>query len=430
MISIQEKKDCCGCSACVQRCPKQCISLYEDNEGFLYPEVDKNLCIDCHLCEKVCPVINQQDAREPLGVFAAKNPNEDIRMQSSSGGVFTMLAEQVIDNGGVVFGACFDKNWEVVHEYVETKEGLSKFRGSKYVQSKIGEAFKQAETFLKAGRQVLFSGTPCQIAGLKRYLRKDYENLLAVDFICHGVPSPGVFRTYLQEEINEAAARQGGGRNTVLLPCIPMVTESDGLDCKGMEIKSIAFRDKRNGWKKFGFALVLSKASAAGEGNSVSLSYSPLNKNLFMRGFLRDLYLRPSCYACPAKRLKSGSDITLGDWWGIDSLMPEIDDDKGISAITVNTEKGKDSMKEISIESYEVPYDELTKRNPALLKSASVPKNREEFFKDDGRTLSEKVDKLANMPFSISRLIKRIMKSVLPDGIVNFLRNRIHNKNR
>lgn len=167
MISIKDKQDCCGCAACVQRCPKQCITLHEDNEGFLYPQVDESLCIDCGLCEKVCPVINQADERTPLGVYAVKNPNESVRMQSSSGGVFTMLAEHIIDEGGVVFGACFDECWEVVHSYAETKEALAKFRGSKYVQSKIGSTYQQAEGFLKSGRKVLFSGTPCQIAGLK-----------------------------------------------------------------------------------------------------------------------------------------------------------------------------------------------------------------------------------------------------------------------
>lgn len=417
MISIKDKQDCCGCAACVQRCPKQCITLHEDNEGFLYPQVDESLCIDCGLCEKVCPVINQADERIPLGVYAAKNPNESVRMQSSSGGVFTMLAEHIIDEGGVVFGACFDERWEVVHSYAETKEALAKFRGSKYVQSKIGSTYQQAEGFLKSGRKVLFSGTPCQIAGLKKYLRKEYDNLLAVDFICHGVPSPGVFRTYLQEEINRSFARQGDGKNSVLHPCIPLVTESDGLDGHGMAIESIAFRDKRNGWKKYGFALGLSKASAAGEKNTVLLSYKPLNKDLFMRGFLRDLYLRPSCYACPAKALKSESDLTLGDWWGIASIMPEIDDDKGISAVTANTAQGADALRAIHAEMYAVAYDELTLRNPALVKSATIPKNREAFFKEDGQTFQQKIKVLAKTPFTWRGLAYRIAYKVMPSNV-------------
>ena len=422
MISLSEKKDCCGCWSCVQRCPKQCITMREDEEGFLYPKVDESVCIDCGLCEKVCPVINQDVERKPLEVFAAKNPNEEIRKESPSGGIFTMLAEKVIDEGGIVFGACFNNRWEVVHQSAETKKDLAKFRGSKYVQSKVLNTYKEAETQLKLGRKVLYSGTPCQIAGLKRFLRKDYDNLLTIDFICHGVPSPGVFRTYLQNEFNKVAARQGGGKNTVLLPCIPLVTESDGIDCKGLKINSITFRDKRNGWKKFGFALVLSEATAEGE-NSVLLSYSPLNKNLFLRGFLRDLYLRPSCYACPTKHLKSGSDITLGDWWGIASLKPDIDDDRGVSAVTVNTEKGQAALHNLKAELHEMPYDALIKYNPALVRSAAVPKNREEFFKQDGRTFEGKITALARIPFSLKRFIKEVLRKVLPTSFIKWLKH-------
>lgn len=164
MISILDKKKCCGCSACAQRCPKHCIKMIEDSEGFLYPKVDGDTCIDCGLCERVCPIQNPGEDRVPLAVYAAKNPNEVIRRQSSSGGIFTILAEQIIDEGGVVFGAAFNDKWEVEHSYVENKEQLVKFRGSKYVQSRIGESYKDAKSFLKEGRRVLFSGTPCQIA--------------------------------------------------------------------------------------------------------------------------------------------------------------------------------------------------------------------------------------------------------------------------
>lgn len=323
MIDIKEKKDCCGCGACVQRCPKSCISMREDNEGFLYPEVNKEICIDCGLCEKVCPVINQSEERKPMAVYAAKHKDERIRLASSSGGVFTAIAESVIDEGGVVFGARFDKNWSVIHGYTETKEGLAAFRGSKYVQSRIGESYKDTEAFLKTGRKVLFSGTPCQIAGLKRFLRKEYDNLLTVDFICHGVPSPGVWREYLKEE----TARQCGGKNSVL---------SHPKDKLGdVRIENISFRDKRLGWKKFSFALTLSTTNGSGAKNTVLLS-EPLNKNIFLRGFLADLYLRPSCHACPAKKFKSGSDVTIGDFWGVQNVMPEIDDNLGCSIVYMN----------------------------------------------------------------------------------------------
>lgn len=320
MIEIKNKKDCCGCAACVQICPKVCIRLVEDAEGFLYPHVDRNSCIDCGLCEKVCPIINVGGPREPLRCYAAKNKDERIRMESSSGGIFTLLAENIIDDGGVVFGARFDDKWEVVHDYTETKAGLAAFRGSKYVQSRIGNTFRQAESFLKEGRKVLFSGTPCQIKGLKLYLRKDYDNLLTVDFICHGVPSPGVWRQYLDETFRKPDRRAGRGKNTVL---------SSPKDIS--VITGISFRDKKLGWKKFSF-VVRGKSAGQADKNSVLLSDIHQN-NVYMKAFLSDLILRPSCYGCRAKGGRSGSDITIADFWGIQNIMPDFDDDKGVSLV-------------------------------------------------------------------------------------------------
>ena len=411
MINIQNKQDCCGCSACVQRCPKRCISLHEDEEGFLYPEVDLNVCIDCGLCEKVCPVIHQAEERTPLEVFAAKNPNERIRMESSSGGVFTQLAEQTIEAGGVVFGVKWNEHFEAVHAYTETKEGLAAFRGSKYVQSRVGATFKQAENFLKEGRQVLYSGTPCQIAALKLFLRKDYENLLAVDFICHGTPSPGVFRWYLSEEIAKEAARQSGEKIQFRssLP-IPSIAKADVLAReKGFEIEDIRFRDKRVGWKKFSFVLSLkslSKVTTAGEKNSVSLS-GIVGKHAFLEGFLKDLYLRPSCYACPAKSGKSRADITLGDYWGIQTLMPELDDDRGVSALTVNTKKGKQALHATTAELHSASYEDLCSKNPALLRSCKIPPNRIHFFANNSQSFHQRIKKLCRIP------LKKKMKSNL-----------------
>ena len=414
MISILDKKKCCGCSACAQRCPKHCIKMIEDSEGFLYPKVDGDTCIDCGLCERVCPIQNPGEDRVPLAVYAAKNPNEVIRRQSSSGGIFTILAEQIIDEGGVVFGAAFNDKWEVEHSYVENKEQLVKFRGSKYVQSKIGESYKDAKSFLKEGRRVLFSGTPCQIAALKKYLRKNYENLFTVDFICHGVPSPGVFRTYLQEEINIESVRQGGGKNTVLHPCIPLITESNGLDYKGMKIKSISFRDKRHGWKKYGFALQLSKASAAEEKNSVSLSYASLNKNLFLRGFLKNLYLRPSCYACKTRDFKSGSDVTLADFWGIGKLNRSMDDDKGVSMLIINTKEGQDYCKSFCVSQNLYSINEIRRFNPAAYHSCVEPANRSIFFGMNKR-VHERISILARLTFKekIMIILKTIIREYL-----------------
>lgn len=388
MINITDKLQCCGCSACAQRCPKQCISMQSDEEGFLYPKADGSVCIDCGLCEKVCPVINRNDEREPLAVYAAKNADENVRMQSSSGGLFTLLAELTIGQGGVVFGARWDEEWNVRHDCVERKEDIAKLRSSKYLQSAIGESYRKAEMYLREGRQVMFTGTPCQIAGLKHFLRKDYDNLLSVEVICHSVPSPGVWQQYLSEKLQNIGVRKS-------------------------EIQQISFRDKSTGWKTYSFVI---KEKNGNEYRELS------SKNAFMRGFLADLYTRPSCQACPAKHLKSGSDITLGDWWGIDSLMPEIDDDRGVSAVTVNTLKGSRALCDLNVQLYSVSYDALVKYNSAIIRSASIAKNRNAFFRQDGRKFDKKIEKLACAPFSFMRVAKCLLHKVFPTSVVKFLK--------
>jgi coenzyme F420-reducing hydrogenase beta subunit len=267
MITLQRKADCCGCNACTQGCHLECISMQEDNEGFLYPKVDVEQCVDCGLCEKICPIINQTEARKPLHVYAAKNRNEEIRKQSSSGGIFTLLAEKIIEDGGVVFGARFDEKWEVMHDYTETKEGLAAFRGSKYLQSRTGNTFQQAKEFLKAGRKVLFSGTPCQIAGLKLFLRKEYDNLITIDFVCHGVPSPKVWRMYflyLTDNQKYTTNYKGGYfAHTKAITEINFRDKTYGWKkfsltvqiAMNPEIKTIQFRNKNKGWKKYYFYL-------------------------------------------------------------------------------------------------------------------------------------------------------------------------------
>ena len=310
MIIVEPQK-CCGCSACIYICPKHSISFQEDRDGFIYPKVDLETCIDCGLCEKVCPMINQESECLPLATYAAKNDNETIRLRSSSGGIFTLLAESVIGEGGVVFGARFNEDWEVVHDYTDTIEGLEPFRGSKYVQSCMGESYRLVENFLKADRKVMFTGTPCQIAGLRKFLRKDYNTLLTVEVVCHGAPAPLVWRTYLNNEIAKC-----------------------GKDLSGVE--GINFRDKLTGWKTYSLSVKLSE-------NIVSSSLS--KDNDYMRAFLSNLSLRKSCYNCPAKSGKSGADITIGDFWGIENVRPEIDDDKGLSLVLVNSPKGLASLK-------------------------------------------------------------------------------------
>lgn len=371
MLQITDKSKCCGCNACVQRCPKQCIVMHEDEEGFLYPQVDVTLCVDCGLCEKVCPMLAQNDVKKALQIFAAKNKNEHQRLRSSSGGIFILLAEQTIKMGGVVFGARFDKNWEVEHCYVETIEELEPLMRSKYAQSRIGNTYKEAEQFLKEGRRVLFVGTSCQISGLHRFLRKDYNNLLSVDFICHGVPSPGIWRKYLQEIKNNALQSEAAGKNTVLpfsLKSMPVIT-------------GINFREKGlggYGWKKFGF-VVHGKSPLKGDQNSVLLSVD-FGKDIYMKGFLRNLYLRPSCYNCLVKSGKSQSDLTIGDFWGISKLKPEIDDDKGIGAILVYTHKGIEALGFISCDKIAMTYNDVIMENPAIYSSVMLTNNRKRFW--------------------------------------------------
>lgn len=391
MIIITDKHNCCGCESCVQACPKHCISFDEDTEGFRYPYVDKDKCIDCGLCEKVCPVQNRGKELHPLFVFAAKNDNEKERKQSSSGGIFILLSKEIIRQGGVVFGAKFDENWEVKHDYAETIEEVKSFMGSKYVQSRVGNTYLQARQFLETGRKVLYSGTPCQIAGLKCFLRKDYGNLLTVDIICHGVPSPKVWRRYLDEIKHNA--RQG--ENTVSSPLNHFVSEGNALETSNdVCIKSISFRDKRLGWKKFSFALTLAKASADGKKNSVSLSHI-YNENPFIRIFLGNISLRPSCFQCPVKAGRCNSDITLADFWGIQSVKPEIDDDKGTSLILINTQKGTDFFYRSKDISYiQVTASEALKFNPVWKENVKSHPNRMKFFKKIDR--SESIIKLTD----------------------------------
>ena len=393
MIEIKDKKDCCGCTACVQACPKNCISVNEDEEGFLYPKADTNICIGCGLCEKVCPVIHQLDSRKPIEVFACYNQDEEIRKNSSSGGVFTTLAEQVIEEHGVVFGASWNDNWEVVHQYTDNKDGLKAFRGSKYVQSRIGSAYAEAETFLKTGRKVLFSGTPCQIAALKLFLRKEYDNLITVDFICHGTPSPGVFRWYLQEQFSKQK-----------ITSIPkdLVVPDD------ISIRRLSFRDKRLGWKKF--SMSFDYASKRGNGSEIVCHYSePLNKDPFLRGFLSDLYLRPSCHRCPAKELKSGADFTIGDFWGIGKHDQKLDDDKGISALLINNTKYQHIVG--NMQKWRVPYVFLCKQNPAVHRSSPIPGKRSLFWVESEKGFAERIAIICKP--TISDKLKQFVKQLI-----------------
>lgn len=370
MIEIKDKKDCCGCHACATVCAKHCITMQTDEEGFLYPLVDKDTCTDCGLCEKVCPVINQSEPRKPLKVYAAKNKNEEIRRQSSSGGIFTLLAEKVIDEGGVVFGARFDEEWNVIHSWTDTIEGIAAFRGSKYVQSTIGDTYREAKDFLKQGRKVLFSGTPCQIAGLKKCLRNDYDNLLTVDVVCHGVPSPKIWSEYLSS-----------------------------LQLTG--IGAISHKDKSTGWRGYSFSV---------KDTAKKVVYiEKASNNKYLSAFLRNLTLRSSCFSCPAKAGKSLADITLADYWGIEHLLPHLDDNKGTSFVCCNTQKGVMIVDGLNFISAAVDYQKSLPYNSCIVQSTNEPLERETFWKHYMKKGIKALPKVKKGNI-IRRIIKRLLR--------------------
>lgn len=354
MISPKTKYDCCGCEACVQACPSGCISFPEDAEGFAYPKVNAEACIGCGLCEKVCPVLNSRESSAPLSVSAARNKSEDELMKSSSGGVFAALSRKVLRDGGVVFGAAFSPDfYSLAHRKIESEEELAALMGSKYLQSRTGKCFSEAKACLESGRQVLYCGTLCQIKALKLFLGKDYDNLLSVDIICHGVPSPAVWRSYLRKA------------------------------AKGGKVESVSFRDKRTGWADYSFTM---KTSGSVEFSQPSL------ENPYMWLFLNNYSLRPSCFACPAKKGESHSDLTLGDYWGIENKHPEFYDERGVGLIMVHSEKGRSSIESLNLDLLETSFEEAVYENTAYLHSGKEPRDRAAFFKSfsEGRP----VDKL------------------------------------
>ena len=352
-----------------------------DQEGFLYPVVNYNLCIKCKKCINVCPIINKEEVESNPVAYSCINNDETIRLDSSSGGIFTLVAEKVIAQGGAVFGASFNNQFEVQHVFVETKEDLGKLRGSKYVQSKIGNSYKKAKEFLDSGREVLFTGTPCQIAGLKSYLEKFYTNLSTMDIVCHGVPSPEVWRKYVEFREIEA----------------------------GSPAQRIAFRRKNEGWKRFSVSFLFK--------NNIEYRQN-LRNDLYMRAFLKDVCLRPSCYECEFKTLDRQSDITLADFWGIQNMIPDMDDDKGTSLIFVNSKAGQAMIEQIAdkMKFKEVDINEAVKYNSAAIKSVDTNSNREKFFEELHKlTFDELVKKYCTDKLSIrvKRKTKAVLKKIL-----------------
>lgn len=325
MISLAKREDCCGCSACEQACPAHCITLSADEEGFCYPLVNRDACINCCLCEKVCPVKNPEKERRPIRVFAAINVEEQVRQRSSSGGVFTPIAESVLAKGGFVFGVRFDADWNVVFDHATDSSQLQFFRGSKYVQADMRNVFTEIQDCLRRQKPVLYVGTPCQVAGLRKFLGRDYDQLLLVDILCEGVPSPKLWKRYLHEELDRLCKRNS--RHGVK------------LSQENVTITNVSFRNKEKGWKSYAFSLSASQVSK--DGNIVrELSPYVGRNSMYLQALIHYLTLRPICYECPFKSSRSHSDITIADYWGIQHQHPEMDDDKGTSMVYLNTEKG------------------------------------------------------------------------------------------
>ncbi len=372
---ICDKNLCSGCGACASACPKRCITMESDTEGFLHPAIDASSCIHCDKCRKVCPVANKKsdDGQQPK-CYAAINLNDEIRLKSSSGGVFSLLAEQTLAAGGVVFGAAFDEDFSVRHTYTEALEGLEQFRGSKYVQSRIGDSYVRAKEFLKAGRPVFFTGTPCQIGGLYAYLGKEYDNLLTQDLVCHGVPSPKVWAEYVAVRENAAASKT----------------------------RSVYFRNKSSGWRKFSLSLGFTNGTEYSE---------TVSDDLYMKGFLGHLFLRPSCHECSFKQVHRLSDITLADFWGVTRMYPDRDDEKGCSLVMLHSERGKKAFESIldRQEAWEVGYTEATRDIPTTIASVGSSYYRRYFM---GRDARARVDRRLNLYYG-SGLITRARRFFL-----------------
>ena len=345
MINISDKRNCCGCGGCAQACPVSCITMTADDEGFQYPAVDHARCIGCGACERACPILKGGEKPKQIKVYAAYAHDADVRRTSSSGGVFGLLAERVLSDGGAVFGAAFDRDWSVHHQMAEQMEDLPPLQGSKYVQSRIEDTYKQAEAVLQDGRSVLFTGTPCQIAGLKRSLKKEYERLYTVDIFCHGVPSPGVWERYLKEK-----------------------TQTYKSACSRID-----FRNKTPSWKRYAVSMDFEN------GEQYSVCHE---EDSYFKLFISDICLRPSCYDCKFRESRSGADLTLGDAWGVELWMPHMSDDQGTSVVVVNSPKGADLWASVQhrLCGEEGNGREVFSCNPMYYKSVKPHMNRSKFF--------------------------------------------------
>ena len=331
MVDIDSLEECCGCAACVNACPKKCITMFPDKKGFFYAQIDTSLCIHCGLCEKVCPLLYKSQSLPPIMVEAMTSKSvEDVKV-SSSGAVCYELSRYFINKKGVVYGAAWTDDLVVRHIRVTIKADLERIRRSKYLQSQIGDIFKTVKADLADQKNVLFIGTPCQVAGLKRYLRNDYENLTTMDFVCHGVPSQAVFNRII----------------------------ADIEKHNGSMVKEVNFRSKKEGWREYGTELHL----LSGEN-----LYVRHFKSLFFRGFMSNLYLRDCCHKCPFTNNRNCSDITVADLWGVEFVRPEIDNNTGMNLVLVRSQRGRELLEDCSFKfnRFEYDYQDALKYNPAI----------------------------------------------------------------
>lgn len=335
---ILKKSDCMGCTACQAICPTKCISMQSDSNGFKYPKVEQKLCINCSQCLKVCPM-DQKLTTNVIETYACANKDDEIRKQSSSGGLFNVLAKYIIeDKNGVVFGASFDSDLNLKHIKIDNVDEIQMLMGSKYLNSDLGETFREIKALLNSGQFVLFTGLPCQAAGLKTYLRREYDNLLIMDVVCHGVPSSGVFKKHTKE-----------------------------LKRKHGNIATYEFRAKPNGWYGYETKIVFE--------NGYQLSRNHW-KDPYMVLFLKNMILMDACYSCKFKGSSKASDIYVGDYWRGEKLHEKFNDDKGTSVVMLNTTKGSKAFAAIKEQlNYEVTsINHVEKYNSAVVKPVLRPK--------------------------------------------------------
>lgn len=345
-IIIDNKEECCGCTACYNICPKDAIEMKEDNEGFRYPIINESKCVECGLCRKVCPIINRkkEEKIEQKG-YVVNNRNTEVRKESTSGGAFSAIAEYVLEKSGVVFGAAFDENFEVEHTSATTKEELSKFRNSKYVQSNPKKSFQEAKKFLNEGRMVCFSGTPCQIEGLKSFLNQDYPNLITVDVVCRAVPSPKVLRMYLSKY-----KKKLGGK-----------------------VCAVRFRDKSKYGYNYSSMVIKTDQNEYREG---------VETDSYLRAFFADYIDRPSCYDCKFKKRYRKSDITIWDCFEVEQFSKKLNDNIGTTRMLIHSQKGRELFEAIcdQFDYVEFEPERLIKNVRQMYESVEKQPRRKEFF--------------------------------------------------